>query len=96
MGVLWAAPVELNGPPPVYHVERTDVSFSDAEGQVIRGSRFTGTDYFHFPSSTLPLNTDFTGTEFFFSNKINANDKVGTLVQCLASQQIGPGFEPGG
>lgn len=64
MEISWAAPGELNGPPPVYHVERTDVSFSDAEGQVIRGRRFTGTDYFHFPSSTLPVNTDFTGTGF--------------------------------
>lgn len=59
--ISWAAPAELNGPPPVYHVERTDVSFSIAEGQVIRGRRFTGTDYFRFPSSTLPINTDFTG-----------------------------------
>lgn len=67
MKILWAAPAELNGPPPVYHVERTDVSFSDAEGQVIRGRRFTGTDYFHFPSSTLPVNTDFTGMELFSS-----------------------------
>ncbi|GAA6085001.1 usherin, partial [Tachysurus ichikawai] len=60
MEILWAAPTELNGPPPVYHIERTDVSFSDAEGPVIRGRRFTGTDYFLFPSSTLPVNTDFT------------------------------------
>ncbi len=61
MKVSWDAPAELNGPPPLYHVERTDVSLSDAQGQVIRGRRFTGSGYFRFPSSTLPVNTDFTG-----------------------------------
>lgn len=59
--VSWDAPAELNGPPPLYHVERTDVSLSDAQGQVIKGRRFTGSGYFRFPSSTLPVNTDFTG-----------------------------------
>lgn len=61
MTISWDAPAELNGPPPVYHVERMDVSFSDAQGPVIRGRRFTGSGYFKFPSSTLPVNTDFTG-----------------------------------
>ncbi|KTG40571.1 hypothetical protein cypCar_00002776 [Cyprinus carpio] len=61
MKVSWDAPAELNGPPPLYHVERTDVSLSDTQGRVIRGRRFTGSGYFRFPSSTLPVNTDFTG-----------------------------------
>lgn len=62
MKVSWDAPAELNGPPPLYHVERTDVSLSDAQGQVIKGRRFTGGGYFRFSSSTLPVNSDFTGT----------------------------------
>ncbi|KAK1793453.1 hypothetical protein P4O66_011830 [Electrophorus voltai] len=62
MGISWATPAELNGPLPVYYVERTDVSFSDTQGMVIRGRRFSGTGYFRFPSSTLPANTDFTDT----------------------------------
>jgi len=37
MKVFWDAPAKLNGPSPLYHVERTDVSLSDAQGQVIRG-----------------------------------------------------------
>lgn len=61
MNVFWDTPAELNGPPPLYHVERTDVSLSDAQGQVIRGRRFMGSSYFRFPSATLPVNADFTG-----------------------------------
>ncbi|XP_049320201.1 usherin isoform X1 [Astyanax mexicanus] len=69
MEISWAAPAELNGPPPVYQVERTDVSLSDAQGQVVRGRRFTGIGYFHFPSSTLPTNTDFTGLQLSFRTR---------------------------
>lgn len=76
MEILWAAPAELNGPPPVYHIERTDVSFADAEGRVIRGRRFTGTGYFHFPSSTLPVNTDFTGMDLFQISESRHSDAV--------------------
>ncbi|KAF5890051.1 usherin isoform X1, partial [Clarias magur] len=80
MEISWAAPAALNGPPPVYHVERTDVSFSDAEGRVIRGRRFTGTDYFHFPSSTLPVNTDFTGIQLSFRTRMEEG-----LILCALS-----------
>ncbi|TRY59648.1 hypothetical protein DNTS_027391, partial [Danionella cerebrum] len=69
MEVSWEAPAEVNGPPPVYHVERTDVSLSDAQGPVIRGRRFTGTSYFRFPSSTLPNNADFTGLKLSFRTR---------------------------
>ncbi|XP_037397596.1 usherin [Pygocentrus nattereri] len=67
--ISWTAPAELNGPPPVYHVERTDVSFSDAQGQVVRGRRFTGTGYFRFPGSMLPVDTDFTGLQLSFRTR---------------------------
>ncbi|XP_062863133.1 usherin [Trichomycterus rosablanca] len=67
--ISWAAPDLPNGPPPTYHVERTDVSFSDAEGPVISGRRFTGTGYFHFPSTTLPINADFTGIKLSFRTR---------------------------
>ncbi|XP_065144388.2 usherin [Paramisgurnus dabryanus] len=69
MKISWDSPAEPNGPPPVYHVERTDVSLSDAQGQVIRGRRFTGSGYFRFPSSTLPVNTDFTGLQLSFRTR---------------------------
>ncbi|XP_052001042.1 usherin [Xyrauchen texanus] len=68
--VSWDAPAKLNGPPPLYHVERTDVSLSDAQCRVIRGRRFTGSGYFRFPSSTLPVNTDFTGLQLSFRTRI--------------------------
>ncbi|RXN20724.1 usherin [Labeo rohita] len=70
MKVSWDVPAKLNGPPPLYHVERTDVSLSDAQGQVIRGRRFTGSGYFRFPSSTLPVNTDFTGLQLSFRTRV--------------------------
>ncbi|KAK7153113.1 hypothetical protein R3I93_011118 [Phoxinus phoxinus] len=70
MKVSWDAPAEVNGPPPLYHVERTDVSLSDAQGQVIKGRRFTGSGYFRFPSSTLPVNTDFTGLQLSFRTRV--------------------------
>uniref|UniRef100_A0A8C1J3X3 Usherin n=1 Tax=Cyprinus carpio TaxID=7962 RepID=A0A8C1J3X3_CYPCA len=70
MKVSWDAPAELNGPPPLYHVERTDVSLSDTQGRVIRGRRFTGSGYFRFPSSTLPVNTDFTGLQLSFRTRV--------------------------
>lgn len=44
-----------------WQVERTDVSLSDPQDPVVRGTRFPGHSYYQFPSSTLPVNTDFTG-----------------------------------
>ncbi|XP_066526697.1 usherin [Hoplias malabaricus] len=69
MEVLWEAPSELNGPPAVFQVERTDVSFAHAQGQVIRGTHFSGSGYFRFPTSTLPINTEFTGIQLTFRTR---------------------------
>uniref|UniRef100_A0AAY4ADY9 Usher syndrome type IIa protein homolog n=1 Tax=Denticeps clupeoides TaxID=299321 RepID=A0AAY4ADY9_9TELE len=69
MEVSWDPPRELNGPPPLYHLERTDVSFSDPFDPVIRGTRFLGNGYFRFPSSTLPVNSDFTGLQLSFRTR---------------------------
>ncbi|XP_061132682.1 usherin [Syngnathus typhle] len=62
----WNVPAQLNGPPPMYQVERTDVSLSNPQGPFIRGTRFSGSGYYQFPSDTLPVNTDFTGVELSF------------------------------
>uniref|UniRef100_A0A3B5M4G7 Usher syndrome 2A (autosomal recessive, mild) n=1 Tax=Xiphophorus couchianus TaxID=32473 RepID=A0A3B5M4G7_9TELE len=62
----WDPPVQLNGPSPLYQVERTDVSLSDPQEPVIRGTRFPGNGYYQFPSNTLPNNADFTGVKFSF------------------------------
>ncbi|XP_077419247.1 usherin isoform X1 [Vanacampus margaritifer] len=62
----WDVPSQLNGPHPMYQVERTDVSLSDPQGPFIRGTRFSGSSYYQFPSDTLPVNTDFTGVELSF------------------------------
>ncbi|XP_077569166.1 usherin [Stigmatopora nigra] len=64
--IEWDTPAQLNGPHPLYQVERTDVSLSDPRGPFIRGTRFSGDSYYQFPSDTLPVNTDFTGIELSF------------------------------
>ncbi|XP_061670381.1 usherin isoform X4 [Syngnathoides biaculeatus] len=64
--IEWDIPSQLNGPHPMYQVERTDVSLSDPQGPFIRGTRFSGTGYYRFPSDTLPFNTDFNGVELSF------------------------------
>uniref|UniRef100_A0A3Q4AAY9 Uncharacterized protein n=1 Tax=Mola mola TaxID=94237 RepID=A0A3Q4AAY9_MOLML len=61
----WDPPARLNGPPPLYQVERTDVSLSDPQDPVARGTRFPGNSYHQFPRYTLPINTDFTGKKIF-------------------------------
>ncbi|XP_035991625.1 usherin [Fundulus heteroclitus] len=62
----WDPPDQLNGPSPLYQVERTDVSLSDPQEPVVRGTRFPGNGYYEFPSNTLPSNTDFTGVKLSF------------------------------
>ncbi|CAJ1048931.1 LOW QUALITY PROTEIN: usherin [Xyrichtys novacula] len=62
----WEPPAQLNGPHPLYQVERTDVSFSDPGAPVVRGTRFAGNSYYQFPNDTIPFNTDFTGIELSF------------------------------
>nr|XP_040024120.1 usherin isoform X2 [Gasterosteus aculeatus aculeatus] len=64
--VGWDPPAQLNGPNPLYQVERADVSLSDPHSPVVRGTRFSGNGYYQFPSDTLPVNTDFTGVELSF------------------------------
>lgn len=86
MEISWDVPTGLNGPPPVYHVERTDVSFSDAQVQVVRGRRFTGTGYFRFPSSTLPVNMDFTGMRPCPKSALKLSFEVLELIMIYSSQ----------
>ncbi|XP_060897032.1 usherin [Labrus mixtus] len=67
--INWEPPTQLNGPHPLYQVERTDVSLSDPGAQVVRGTRFAGNSYFLFPNDTLPINTDFTGVKLRFKTR---------------------------
>ncbi|XP_059204973.1 usherin [Centropristis striata] len=65
----WDPPAQLNGPHPLYQLERTDVSLSDPQAPVVRGTRFPGNSYYQFPNDTLPVNTDFTGVELNFKTR---------------------------
>ncbi|XP_078016774.1 usherin [Epinephelus lanceolatus] len=69
MEITWEPPAQLNGPHPLYQVEKTDVSLSDPLSPVVRGTRFSGNSYYQFPSDTLPVNTDFTGVELSFKTR---------------------------
>ncbi|XP_036133319.1 usherin [Molossus molossus] len=64
--VRWLAPAELNGPPPVYELERTEASLPAPGARLLQGVRFPGHGYYTFPSSTVPVNTDFTGIRASF------------------------------
>ncbi|XP_069464673.1 usherin [Ambystoma mexicanum] len=68
--VLWNSPEELNGPSPMYQLERMDVSLRTSQHEeVMQGVRFPGHGYYKFHSSTLPVNTIFTGIKVSFRTK---------------------------
>ncbi|XP_028580478.2 usherin [Podarcis muralis] len=67
--ISWKEPKELNGPPPIYQLERMDASLATSSVTVMKGIRFPGNGYYKFPSSTLPANTYFTGIKVSFRTK---------------------------
>ncbi|XP_002760562.4 usherin [Callithrix jacchus] len=67
----WFPPEELNGPSPVYQLERRESSLpAMMTTMMMKGIRFTGNGYCKFPSSTHPVNTDFTGIKASFRTKV--------------------------
>uniref|UniRef100_A0A663LW22 Usherin n=1 Tax=Athene cunicularia TaxID=194338 RepID=A0A663LW22_ATHCN len=64
--INWNEPEELNGPSPIYQVERMDSSLATFNTEVMKGIRFPGNGYYRFTSSTLPANTYFTGIKVKF------------------------------
>ncbi|XP_055581897.1 usherin [Falco cherrug] len=64
--INWNEPEELNGPSPIYQVERMDSSLATLSAEVMKGIRFPGNGYYRFASSTLPANTYFTGIKVKF------------------------------
>ncbi|KAM5300669.1 usherin [Glossophaga mutica] len=66
----WLPPEELNGPSPVYQLERRESSLPAPGAGMVKGMRFTGHGYCRFPSSTHPINTDFTGIKASFRTRV--------------------------
>ncbi|XP_004700202.1 usherin [Echinops telfairi] len=66
----WLPPEELNGPSPIYHVERRESSLAAPTTTMMKGIRFMGNGYCKFPSSVLPVNTDFTGIKTSFRTRV--------------------------
>ncbi|XP_003419924.2 usherin [Loxodonta africana] len=66
----WLPPEELNGPSPVYQLERRESSLAAPTATMMKGIRFVGNGYYKFPSSALPVNTDFTGIKASFRARV--------------------------
>ncbi|KAM8817678.1 usherin isoform 1-T1 [Rhynchonycteris naso] len=66
----WPAPGQLNGPSPIYQLERREPALMAPGARVTEGTRFTGHGYYKFPSSTHPINTDFTGIKASFRTRV--------------------------
>ncbi|XP_048212729.1 usherin [Perognathus longimembris pacificus] len=69
MHLRWLPPEEVNGPAPVYQLERKESSLPAPTAAMIKGIRFMGNAYCKFPSTTFPLGTDFTGIKASFRTR---------------------------
>ncbi|XP_075451724.1 usherin isoform X2 [Ascaphus truei] len=70
MKMTWVAPLDPNGPSPMYQIERIEPSLTiPSKTDFIKGTRFPGNGYFKFPTSTFPVNTYFTGIKVQFRTK---------------------------
>ncbi|KAM5238832.1 usherin [Ctenodactylus gundi] len=70
MHLRWLPPEEVNGPAPVYQLERREPSLSAPTAAMMRGTRFPGSGYYKFPSSTHPFGADFTGIKARFRTRL--------------------------
>ncbi|ELW55473.1 Usherin [Tupaia chinensis] len=68
--LMWSPPEELNGPFPVYQLERRASSLPAPMATMMKGVRFLGNGYYKFPNSTHPVNTDFTGIKASFRTRV--------------------------
>ncbi|XP_071996224.1 usherin isoform X2 [Engystomops pustulosus] len=70
MKITWSAPLKLNGPSPLYQLERIEPSLTiQDQTSFIKGVRCPGHGYVRFPPSSLPGNTYFTGIKIQFRTK---------------------------
>lgn len=58
--ITWLPPGFVNGPAPLYKVERTSTALN-YPSPVARGTRFPGEGFYRFPPDTIPQNVGFTG-----------------------------------
>ncbi|KAM4814939.1 usherin-like, partial [Thomomys bottae] len=70
MHVQWRPPEEINGPTPMYQLERRESSLPAPGAAMTKGIRFMGNGYCKFPSTTHPLGTDFTGIKASFRTRV--------------------------
>ncbi|KAG3258086.1 usherin, transcript variant X1 [Ictidomys tridecemlineatus] len=68
--VRWFLPEEVNGPSPLYQLERRESSLPAPMATMMKGIRFTGNGYCKFPSTTHPVGTDFTGIKASFRTRV--------------------------
>nr|XP_004672060.2 usherin [Jaculus jaculus] len=70
MYLRWSPPAEVNGPRPTYQLERRQSALPAPTATMTKGTRFTGNGYCKFPSTSHPLNTDFTGIKASFRTRV--------------------------
>ncbi|XP_058895005.1 usherin [Kogia breviceps] len=68
--IRWQAPEEQNGPSPTYQLERRQAALPAPWATMMKGTRFIGNGYYKFPSSTHPVDTDFTGIKASFRTRV--------------------------
>ncbi|NP_067383.3 usherin precursor [Mus musculus] len=65
--IRWLPPAGVNGPPPLYHLERKKSSLPAATAAVTKGTRFVGHGYCRFPRTA---HADFIGIKASFRTRV--------------------------
>ncbi|XP_028616049.1 usherin isoform X2 [Grammomys surdaster] len=65
--IRWLPPAEVNGPPPLYHLERRESFLPAAMAATTKGTRFVGDGYCRFPRTAHP---DFIGIKASFRTRV--------------------------
>ncbi|XP_052056319.1 usherin [Apodemus sylvaticus] len=65
--IRWLPPAEVNGPPPLYHLERRESSLPAAPAAMTKGTCFVGEGYCRFPRTAHP---DFIGIKASFRTRV--------------------------
>ncbi|XP_078452070.1 usherin [Lampetra planeri] len=67
--VAWSDPARPHGAHLAYRLERTLAALASPPPRAARGARFPGYAYYHFPNSTFPANSYYTGLRLRFRTR---------------------------
>ncbi|KFO25414.1 Usherin [Fukomys damarensis] len=69
--LTWLPPEEVNGPLPLYQLERRASSLPAPVATMMKGTRFPGNGYYKFPSTTHPIGPNCTGIKASFRTRVS-------------------------